>query len=68
MGNGDWSENALTVLRKRYLRRDEQGNAVEEPADMFRRVARNLALMELLFHPEVYDPEGRQDPGLAESK
>jgi ribonucleoside-diphosphate reductase alpha chain len=37
------SENALTVLRKRYLLRSTDGKPAETPAEMFRRVARVVA-------------------------
>jgi len=36
------SENALTVLEKRYLKKVD-GKVVEKPEDMFRRVAENIA-------------------------
>ena len=38
-----FSENALTVLRERYLRRDESGRPMEDPAAMLRRVASTVA-------------------------
>ena len=45
----DLSENAIAVLKKRYLKKDERGEAVEEPIDMFRRVAGNIAEGEFRF-------------------
>jgi ribonucleoside-diphosphate reductase alpha chain len=35
--------NAVTVLERRYLKRDEHGAAVERPAELFRRVAHAVA-------------------------
>jgi ribonucleoside-diphosphate reductase alpha chain len=40
------SENAVTVLRKRYLRRTSEGEVTETPRDMFWRVARTVASAE----------------------
>ena len=37
------TSNAEVVLRRRYLAKDREGRPVEEPDEMFRRVARNLA-------------------------
>ena len=43
------TENAVKVLEKRYLKRDKDGNCVESPADMFRRVADSIASGDLQF-------------------
>lgn len=41
-----FSENSLTVLRKRYLRKDADGEPNETISEMFRRVSHHIALSE----------------------
>ena len=45
------SANARTVLRQRYLAKNERGVIVESPADLFRRVAHDIALAEQHYPP-----------------
>jgi ribonucleoside-diphosphate reductase alpha chain len=47
------SENARTVLARRYLKRDAEGVPVESPADLFHRVARGIARGDRAFDPEA---------------
>jgi len=42
--------NALTVLKKRYLKRDPQGEVTETPEELFRRVAKNIAQADLFYN------------------
>jgi ribonucleoside-diphosphate reductase alpha chain len=42
-GTLDLSPNALTVLERRYLVKDDQGKPAETPEDLFWRVARSVA-------------------------
>ena len=39
----EFSENAITVLRKRYLLKNEEGQVIETPRGMLERVARFIA-------------------------
>lgn len=47
------SENASTVLEKRYLKKDETGTVVETPEELFQRVAHNVASADVLYDPEA---------------
>ncbi|HEY82398.1 MAG TPA: vitamin B12-dependent ribonucleotide reductase [Dehalococcoidia bacterium] len=47
------TENALHVLEKRYLKKDKQGQVIETPEEMFRRVARAIASAELIYNPKA---------------
>ncbi len=49
--------NAIKVLRKRYLKRDERGNPVETPAQMFRRVAAAVAAPDAKYNGSVEKTE-----------
>ncbi len=49
----DLTPNAITVLQKRYLLKDLQGNIVETPEDLFRRVAGNIAGADRVYDPSV---------------
>ena len=50
------TENALVVLKKRYLRKNEYGEVVETPEEMFDRVANAVAAAELIYDPHADAP------------
>ncbi len=49
----EFSDNSLRVLKKRYLKRNDEGEIIETPQEMFRRVARHIASAELLYKPKA---------------
>ncbi len=48
-----FADNAIAVLERRYLVKDEDGNVVETPAQMFWRVARIIAEADRLFDQDA---------------
>ena len=56
------SPNAITVLEKRYLLKDETGTPVESPSDLFWRVARTVAQADARYgaSAEQVDAGGRR--------
>lgn len=49
MGHPDLSENAVELLKARYLRRNQNGEIIETPGALFERVASAVAQPELLY-------------------
>src|SRR3989442_133149 len=58
----DLNANALTVLERRYLVKDDHGKPVERPEDLFWRVARTIAAPD-----RTYGASGRAVESLAET-
>jgi len=47
------SANAVVVLKKRYLKKDELGQPTEAAPDMFRRVAQTIAGIDRTYDPDA---------------
>jgi len=45
--------NAISVLQKRYLKKNEEGKVIETPAQMFRRVAKAVAAVDRVYGRDV---------------
>ncbi len=55
------SENALSVIERRYLVKDKEGKVVETSADMFRRVAEGIAHADKKFNDKEPIPQPWQN-------
>ena len=53
MKNVQLNDNAVRVLERRYLARDEHGELTETPRGMFERVARTIAQPDLRYDPNA---------------
>lgn len=53
----NFSTNALKVLKKRYLLKDENGNVIETPEDLLRRVSRAIAVAEKNYSGDEHEME-----------
>jgi len=51
------SQNSLTVLERRYLKKDAEGKVIETPRDMFLRVATKIASADIAYNKKV-DTDG----------
>jgi len=47
------TKNAITVLERRYLKRDKEGKVLETPVQMFRRVADTIAAADQKFNEKA---------------
>jgi len=56
-----FSVNALRLMVNRYLLKDENGNLIEGPKQMFERVAMLIVISDILYDEEIFDKEGKQE-------
>ncbi len=55
------SPNALYILEKRYLLKNEKREIIETPEQLFRRVARNVASADAIYNPKANLAEREED-------
>ena len=53
--------NAKVVLDRRYLSKDREGNILEDPVGMFRRVANNLSQADLIYGASEAERKATED-------
>jgi len=57
----EFDQNALVILRNRYLIRDENDNILETPKELLWRVAVFVASADILYHEDVYSKNGGEE-------
>jgi ribonucleoside-diphosphate reductase alpha chain len=55
------TKNAITVLERRYLKRDKEGKILETPVQMFRRVADTIAAADKKFNEKTDTTQTAED-------
>ncbi|NJE62138.1 adenosylcobalamin-dependent ribonucleoside-diphosphate reductase [Thermococcus sp. 21S7] len=60
-----FSINALRVLASRYLIKNEKGEIVESPRELFERVAVLSVIPDLLYDERIFDREGNHEQDLS---
>ncbi len=55
------TKNAITVLERRYLKRDKEGKILETPTQMFRRVADTISAADKKFNEKTDTTQTAQD-------
>ena len=58
---GELTDNARVVLQRRYLAKDREGNVLEDPDGMFRRVAHNLSQSDLEYGATEAERQATED-------
>ena len=58
---GELTDNARVVLQRRYLSKDREGNVLENPEGMFRRVANNLSQSDLEYGATAEERQATED-------
>jgi len=56
-----FSLNSIRLLASRYLLKDEKGNVIESPKQMFQRVAMLVVIPDILYDSIIYDKDGEQE-------
>ncbi|MEM4057687.1 MAG: adenosylcobalamin-dependent ribonucleoside-diphosphate reductase, partial [Thermoplasmata archaeon] len=54
------SINAIKVLENRYLLKNEKGEIIETPRQMYERVSKYIAMIDILYSDEIFDKNAAQ--------